>query len=179
MEGQDEDATVSANAARISEAVRAMDIATEAAEAADRTSSPVPRRFKRKAPGCINCGGLCDRPCGGAVTARAATGSTTTSFDGRKKRRMEEPLPPNFGQVPGWLRRRAAIGGTDIHASHVPHLGHHRGITWCWRCGFHCILVPNKLTGLCADPTVSGERQLRRLRIGQTPRNTIEWPNPL
>ena len=112
-----------------------------------------------------------------AVT-RTVAASTNTGFDGRKKRRVEEPIPPNFGRVPEWLRRRAAIGGTDIDVSHVPHLGHHRGVTWCWRCGFFCILVPNKLTGTCGDPTVSGERQLKRLRIGQTPRNTIEWPNP-
>ena len=178
MLGHDEDSMVQTNAARIAEAVVVLEASTEAAEVAERTRPPALRRFSRKAPGCIDCGGLCDRPCGGTAVTRRVTVSTDTGFDGRKRRRVEEPPPPNFGRVLEWLRRRAAIGGTNIHASHVPHLGHHRGVTWCWKCGYFCILVPNKLTGVCGDPSISGERQLKRLRIGKTPRNTIDWPNP-
>ena len=169
------DKTVEENAAVIAKAVMELEGTTEAAEAAEESRPVALRRFKRKAPGCPDCGGPCDRPC--SRGARGTAGSCT--YDGRKKRRVVEPLPLNFGQVPEWLSRNAAIGGTQLHESHVPHLAHYRGLTWCWRCGYFAILVPNKLTGTCKKPTVSGHRQLTRLKIGQTPRNEIEWPNPV
>ena len=95
--------------------------------------------------------------------------------DGRKRRRHASPLPLNFGELPGWLRSKPAVGGVLIHSSHVPHLAWHRGITWCWSCGTFALEVPNKLRKKCKAATTAGARQLIRFRLGQTPRNEVSW----
>jgi hypothetical protein len=98
-------------------------------------------------------------------------------YDGRKKgARASHTLPRNFGQVPDWLRIDPKIGNIAVHASHIPHLAWHRGLTWCWSCGNYAVAVPNLLRKECSTPGTAGCRQLERFRKGQTPRNTVPWP---
>ena len=96
--------------------------------------------------------------------------------DGRRKKQRQAPLPSNFGAPPDWLKRKPKVGGVALDPSHTPHLAYHRGVTWCWACGTFALEVPNKLRLKCQAPTVAGARQLVRLRLGLTPRNTFGWP---
>ena len=82
----------------------------------------------------------------------------------------------NFGQLPTWLQTAPKLGNTPLHVSHVEHLAWHRGLLWCWRCGCFATTVPNHLRQVCEKPTVAGARQLKRLKLGQTPRGNVEWP---
>ena len=100
-----------------------------------------------------------------------------TSYDGRRKRRRHvQAATLNFGQLPTWLRNAPRIGNVAIHETHLGHLAWHRGLVWCWQCGCTATTVPNHLRRVCEKPTVAGERQLKRLRQGQTPRNDVGWP---
>ena len=113
-----------------------------------------------------------ERPPTSRKRARAVQG-----YDGRrKKRRLEQAVSLSFGQLPTWLQDAPRLGNTPIHESHVGHLAWHRGLLWCWQCGCTATVVPNHLRHVCAKPTVAGARQLKRLRLGQTPRNSVRWP---
>ena len=102
---------------------------------------------------------------------------TESRFDGRTKRaKAVHVLPRNFGMVPTWLSMDPQIGNVAIHASHVPHLGWYRGLTWCWKCGSFAVAVPSLLRRECTGPGTHGNLQLARLRKGQTPRNEVPWP---
>ena len=102
---------------------------------------------------------------------------TEPKFDGRTKRaKAIHLLPRNFGMVPAWLLGDPKIGNVAIHATHVPHLGWYRGVTWCWKCGSFAIAVPSLLRRECTKPGTHGNLQLARLRKGQTPRNEVPWP---
>ena len=102
---------------------------------------------------------------------------TESRFDGRTKRaKAVQELPRNFGMVPTWLSVNPQIGNVAIHASHVPHLGWYRGLTWCWKCGSFAVAVPSLLRRECTGPGTHGNLQLARLRKGQTPRNEVPWP---
>ena len=113
---------------------------------------------------------------GAQPTLRRSPTAALETADGRKRRKKQALLPSNFGEAPAWLRNRPMVGGAVLHSSHTPHLAWHRGITWCWRCGTFALEVPNKLRAVCEPPSVAGARQLVRLRLGLTPRNSVNWP---
>ena len=99
--------------------------------------------------------------------------ATAGTADCRKHRKVQVQLPRNFGDVPAWLRDKPKVGGVLLDPSH--NLAWHRGVTWCWSCGTFALEVPNKLRAACEPPTVAGARQLVRLRLGLTPRNSVSW----
>ena len=113
---------------------------------------------------------------GPSATRKRGPPVTAGMADCRKRRKEQAQLPRNFGELPTWLQVRPKVGGVSIDSSHTPHLAWHRGITWCWICGTFALEVPNKLRVACEPPTVAGARQLVRLRLGLTPRNSVGWP---
>ena len=98
---------------------------------------------------------------------------------GRGKRRRLASMPLNFGKVPDWLGAEPSIGGVRIHSSHLPHLGWHRGIVWCWLCGKYATRVPINLRKGCEGLTESGQKHLTQLRQGKPPSCKVSWPLPL
>ena len=111
----------------------------------------------------------------GSAAARRKSAAEQPEADDRRKRRRQVQVPLNFGALPDWLRRDPKVGGVRLHPSHAPHLGFHKGITWCWSCGTFALEVPSKLRSVCKPPTVAGARQLARLKDGLTPRNSVSW----
>ena len=111
------------------------------------------------------------------LTAAGSRGSKRVSYDGRcKSTGASHKAPANFGVLPTWLRANPVVGTTPVHPTHE-HLGYHRGVVWCWRCGCFAAAVPNHLRVKCdLHPSIAGARQLKRLRKGQTPRNSVDWP---
>ena len=106
------------------------------------------------------------------------TAAPTPRTKGRGKRRPI-PMPLNFGKIPQWLAADPSIGGVLIHESHQPHLGWHRGIVWCWRCGRYATRVPIDLRKICEGLTDSGHKHLVQLRQGKPPSCKVSWPLPL
>ena len=113
---------------------------------------------------------------GQSVAHKRGPPVTAGTADCSKRRKVQTQLPLNFGALPTWLQVRPKVGGVFLDSSHTPHLAWHRGITWCWYCGTFALEVPNKLRVACKPPTVAGPRQLVRLRLGLTPRNSVSWP---
>ena len=109
---------------------------------------------------------------------RPSTAPPSTT-NGRGKRRRLATMPLNFGKVPDWLGADPSIGGIRIHPSHQPHLGWHRGIVWCWRCGKYATRVPINLRKGCEGLTESGQKHLTQLRQGKPPSCKVSWPLPL
>ena len=73
-----------------------------------------------------------------------------------------------------------------LHRSH--RMLHHRGLWWCYRCGYFCSLgrhgrsAPKKLLEPCVGRerrTRAGQGHLNRLARGLHPKVGSEWPDPL
>ena len=97
---------------------------------------------------------------------------------GRPKKRTKTSAPLNFGKIPEWLAADPRVGGTTIHTSHLAHLGWHRGLVWCWKCGNYATRVPVELKTLCDGPTLAGKRAIAQLRQGKPPTGYVSWPHP-
>ena len=91
----------------------------------------------------------------------------------RRTRQRKTRAPEGFGMVPAWLAKNPTIGKVALHPSHS--LGWHRGLIWCWKCGHYGTAVPIKLKGKCCTTTLSGEKNLCRLRQGKPP-SKVDWP---
>ena len=91
----------------------------------------------------------------------------------RRKSKQQVRIPEGYGKVPDWLAASPTIGRVTLHASHS--LGYHRGLVWCWKCGHYGGTVPIKLKGNCEGLTLSGEKNLSRLRKSNPPSKT-SWP---
>ena len=83
-------------------------------------------------------------------------------------------MPLGFGHVPDWLREKPVIGNVTLHSSHS--LGWHRGLIWCWTCGLYSTGVPIGLKVLCDGESLSGTKNLERLRKGRPPQKVLDWP---
>ena len=160
------------------------------------------RRFNVKDKGCEMCGGPCPRwkctevvpgsdlrnvSCDAAdsfaraVRARrdtlaAAEPPKYVSAARKWNARRSGPgrLPLGFGHVPDWLRENPVIGNVTLHSSHS--LGWHRGLIWCWTCGLYSTGVPIGLKILCDGESLSGTKNLERLRKGRPPQKVLDWP---
>ena len=75
--------------------------------------------------------------------------------------------PMGFGHVPAWLKESPVIGKVKLHSTHS--LGWHRGLIWCWTCGLYSTTVPIGLKSKCDGETLSGTKNLSRLRKGLPP----------
>ena len=99
------------------------------------------------------------------------------NHDGRTKAaRSTKAVELSFGQPPAWFLAAPVLGNVRLHPTHLCHIAWHRGLVWCWRCGCFATAVLNDLKKECTGPTTAGTRQLKRLRLGQTPINTVDWP---
>ena len=112
-------------------------------------------------------------------SAVAATSSSSSlPFEPPSKRRKTRErkcrAPAGFGMVPAWLAKNPTIGKVVLHHSHS--LGWHKGLIWCWKCGRYGTSVPIKLKGECCTTTLSGEKNLCRLRQGKPP-SKVDWPH--
>ena len=99
----------------------------------------------------------------------------TVELQQRTGKRKKLTAPRNFGQAPPWLIAAPSINGVMIHKTHIPHLGWHRGLVWCWRCGRYATRIPLKLRDVCGGWTESGANHLGQLRQGKPPTGTT-WP---
>ena len=99
------------------------------------------------------------------------------NHDGRtKSARTAKAVGLNFGKPPSWFLAAPVLGNVPLHQTHLSHIAWHRGLVWCWHCGCFATAVPNDLKKECTGPTTAGARQLKRLRLGQTPINSVNWP---
>jgi hypothetical protein len=115
--------------------------------------------------------------------AGTAYGDPSSSGPRRKKRkRAARMAEKNFGIPPSWFDPQASIGKKSIHESHHSHLAWHRGMIWCWACGNTATTVLYGLGKVCRvhefneKPTISGTRQLKRLKRGLAPIKKVGWP---
>ena len=95
-----------------------------------------------------------------------------------KRRKKDHTRIQRYGRPPQWLLERPFIGRVPIHATHIPHLKWHRGVTWCGLCGTYATSVPVQLRSKCsgAAGTIHGMRCLNLLGRGLLPPMLAEWP---